>query len=315
MTVHALPEAQAVAATHRADAGRTPRLALLGGFQLLEGDEVLPVAGGSERLLAFVAMHGQTVGRLAVAGTLWPEAREDRAYAALRSALARLDGVSRAALQITASSLELAPGVQVDLHDARALAHRLLEPTPPAEADLGAAAIANLSLDLLPVWYDDWVLLEAEDWRQIRLHALEKLAGALTAVGRFGEATTAAGAAVRADPLRESARATLIRVHLAEGNQSEALRSFDRFSRLLRTDLGLAPTPQLHGLVADLLEVSRHRHDPGTSSNCVHRAHRLADHPSSPRGDLAPAGREGRVRRVGPGARPAKALARRRRVP
>lgn len=270
---------QAAPAEYRADAGFTTHVALLGGFRLLAGNDVLPVSGGAERLLAFVALHGQAVGRLLVAGTLWSEVSEDRAYATLRSALARLDPTSRTALRVTPLSLELAQGVGVDLRDARALAHRLLEPTPPAAADLSPAAIARLSLDLLPVWYDDWVLLEAEDWRQLRLHALDALVGGLTAARRFGDATTAAGAAVRADPLRESAQATLIRVHLAEGNQSEALRAFHRFSHLLHADLGLRPTPQLHALVADLLEVSRHRDGRASSSDYVHPAHRSPDHP------------------------------------
>ena len=77
------------------------------------------------------------------------------------------------------------------------------------EADLGGAAITALSGELLPDWYDDWVLLEAENWRQLRLHALEVLAGLLTAAGRYGDAAAAALAAVRADPLRESAHAAL----------------------------------------------------------------------------------------------------------
>ena len=265
---------------HRAGAGRV-RVALLGGFRLRAGDDVLPVPEGSERLLGFVALHPQAVRRRLVAGTLWSEVSEDRAYAALRSALARLDRASRQTLQVTASSLELTQGVAVDLRDARALAHRLLGPTPPAEADLSAAAIASLSLDLLPLWYDDWVLLEAEDWHQLRLHALEALAGGLTAARRFGDATTAAGAAIRADPLRESAQGALIRVHLAQGNQSEALRVFDRFSRLLQADLGLAPTPQLRELVADLLQASRHRAGPGISSEDAHPAHRSPDHPGA----------------------------------
>jgi SARP family transcriptional regulator, regulator of embCAB operon len=97
------------------------------------------------------------------------------------------------------------------------------------------------------------VLLEYEDWRQLRLHALEALAVRLTAGGRFGEAALAAGAAIRADPLRESARACLIRVHLGEGNQSEALREFERFSQVLKAELGLAPTPQLRRLVDTLV--------------------------------------------------------------
>jgi DNA-binding SARP family transcriptional activator len=279
MTTLTLPAAQAVPVAHRAGAGRTVRVALLGGFRLLAGNDILPVSGGSERLLAFVALHRQAVGRLRVAGTLWSEVSEGRAYATLRSALARLDRASRKTLQVTPLSLEVAQGVAVDLRDARALAHRLLRPTPPAEADLNTAAVASLSLDLLPLWYDDWVLLEAEDWRQLRLHALEALVGGLTAARRFGDATAAAGAAVRADPLRESAQAALIRVHLAEGNQSEALRAFDRFSRLLQADLGLVPTPQLRGLVADLLKVSRHRDGRGSSSDYVPPTHRPPDHP------------------------------------
>ena len=85
-----------------------------------------------------------------------------------------------------------------------------------------------------------------------RLHALEALADRLTATGRWGEAADAAGAAVRAEPLRERANAALIRVHLAEGNQSEAVRQFDRYRALLDAELGLQPTRRLRRLVQDL---------------------------------------------------------------
>ncbi|WP_433656822.1 AfsR/SARP family transcriptional regulator [Nocardia sp. CA-128927] len=250
-----IPTASTAQAGHLSGTGRAVRVALLGGFRLLAGNDVLVIPVGSERLLAFIALHHQAVGRLLVAGTLWSEVSECRAYAALRSALARMDRACRGALQVTPLSLELANGVAVDLRDARALAHRILGGTPSAEADLSLAAITSLSLDLLPLWYEDWVLDEAENWRQLRLHALETLSGNLTAAGRFGDATAAAAAAVRADPLRESAQAALIRVHLAEGNRSEALRTFDTFSRVLLSDLGLAPTLRLYELVADLLEL------------------------------------------------------------
>jgi hypothetical protein len=73
------------------------------------------------------------------------------------------------------------------------------------------------------ITYEDWALVEAENWRQLRPHALEAVAGVLADAGRFGEAVGAAQAAVDADPLRESPHAALIAVHLREGNQSEAL--------------------------------------------------------------------------------------------
>ncbi|HEX6342967.1 AfsR/SARP family transcriptional regulator [Umezawaea sp.] len=225
------------------------RVTLLDGFQLTGSTGAVPVSGGAERLLAFTALHHRAVGRLLVAGSLWTNSSEGHAYAALRSTLIRMNDAGRRTLLITPSSLELAPGVTVDLHDARALAHRLLDAGPHAAADLGVEAVATLSSELLPLWYDEWVLVEAEDWRQLRLHALEAVVDGLVEARRFGDATAAAGAVVRADPLRESAHAALIRVHLAEGNQSEAVHAFTRFSRLLRANLGLAPTPGLRSLV------------------------------------------------------------------
>jgi DNA-binding SARP family transcriptional activator len=146
----------------------------------------------------------------------------------------------------------LGDGVSVDMHASQALAHRLLDRAAAKDAaDLSAAAVSALSVDLLPDWYDDWVVIEAEHWHQLRLHALEALTELLLAQRRFGDATSAALAAVRADPLRESSHAALIRVHLAEGNQSEALSEFRRYQALLRAELGLEPTLGLRNLIED----------------------------------------------------------------
>ncbi|MGH7910471.1 MAG: AfsR/SARP family transcriptional regulator, partial [Candidatus Dormibacteraceae bacterium] len=151
----------------------------------------------------------------------------------------------------------LAINFRVDLHESRALAHRLLDGAQPTRlADTAAAVVDALSEELLPGWYDDWVLFESEDWRQLRLHALEALADRLIAARRYGEAAVAAVAATRVDPLRESARAALIRVHLAEHNQSEVLREFERYRQLLRAELDIDPTPQLRALLQEVRPVT-----------------------------------------------------------
>jgi DNA-binding SARP family transcriptional activator len=169
---------------------------LLGEFGLFWGNVLLRVPRASQRLVAFLALHGGRVRRAAVAGSLWPDASESHACANLRQALARLQRTARKALAASKLELGLAEGVTVDIRHARALARRLLDPAvTPEQSELGSAAVGVLSAELLPDWYDDWVLLEAEDWRQLRLHALEALAGRLTAAGRCGEA---AGAARRA---------------------------------------------------------------------------------------------------------------------
>jgi len=226
---------------------------VLGEFRLLRGASVLSVPRASQRLLAFLALHGGVIKRAAVAGTLWPNASENHAYSNLRAALSRLKSTARHALAASKLELGLAEDVTVDIRHAQALARRLLDPAvTPDPSELDMAAVAAMSVDLLPGWYDNWVLIEAEDWRQLRLHALEALTGRLTAAGRWGEAAGAARAAVRAEPLRESGHAALIQVHLAEGNQSEAVREFAGYRALLQAELGLEPTPRLRQLVQDL---------------------------------------------------------------
>jgi SARP family transcriptional regulator, regulator of embCAB operon len=227
---------------------------LLGGFALFWGNAAISVPRASQRVLAFLALHGRVVRRTAIAGTLWPDASESHAYSNLRSALARLERTARKAVVASKLELGLAESVTVDFPHAQALAHRLLDPrgTREQQGEPGTASVAVLSADLLPDWSDDWVLLEAEAWRQLRLHALEALASRFISDGRWGEAIDAADAAVRAEPLRESGHAALIQVHLAEGNQSEALRQFARYRALLHAELGLEPTPRLRQLVQGL---------------------------------------------------------------
>jgi SARP family transcriptional regulator, regulator of embCAB operon len=153
----------------------------------------------------------------------------------------------------TAGDLGLSAGLVVDVHHARTLARRLIDrDAAEADIDIGSLAVSALSDDLLPGWYDDWAVIAAEDWRQLRLHALEAIARRLTVAGRLAEASSAALAAVRAEPLRETSRAAVISVHMAAGNQSNALGEFERYRVLLHAELGIEPTEQLRHLLGDL---------------------------------------------------------------
>jgi DNA-binding SARP family transcriptional activator len=228
-------------------------VSVLGGFDFSVGGEPRrDLPPGSQRLLAFLALSDRSVARVAVAGTLWPEASEEHAYASLRSALSRLSEIDRTVVRVTSQELALADGVFVDIRDARLLAHRLLNPGLEHAGDLSDRAISTLSVDLLPDWYDDWAVAEAEEWRQLRLHALDALSDRLTVSGHYADATSAALAAVKAEPLRETAHAALIRVYLAEGNRAEALAAYENYRVLLRSELGLEPTVLLQALIADL---------------------------------------------------------------
>lgn len=230
------------------------RVALLDGFTLrlaggcpAGGTDDLP--HGVQRLVAYLSLCRRPA-RTAIAGHLWPEVPEDNAHRSLRSALWRLQKVAPGLVQVSGGSLALAPTVQVDVRELGQWAQRMLDPR--SDADAGALPDVGLRGELLPGWYDDWVLLERERLRQLRMHALEALAEKLATAGRYGEAVQAAYAAVAAEPLRESAHRAVVRVHLVEGNLAEAVRAYDAFRVLLAEELGVAPSSQMDRLIGDL---------------------------------------------------------------
>ena len=233
------------------DAAEAPRVALLGGFALevrrtgsVTALDDLP--RGAQRLIAHLGLCGRP-GRSAIAGHLWPEVPEAHAQGSLRSAVWRVQKVVPGLVEVSGGALGLAPGVRVDVREFTGWARQVMDPL--GGVDPGPTPDVALRGELLPGWYDDWVLLERERLRQLRMHALEALADKLVAAGRCGEALQAAYAAVRTEPLRESAHRAVVRVHLAEGNTAEAVRAYSAFRDLLAAELGVEPTPLMTQLI------------------------------------------------------------------
>ena len=227
------------------------RLSLLGGFELRCAGQDVAVSRSGQRLLALLALQGRPLERLWVAGTLWLDATEERAGASLRSALWRLPQPGgTAVVEASTTHLRLARDLAVDTLELLALAEHLESPAGCGGHQPEPSALAR---DLLPDWYEDWVVLERERFRQLRLHALEALCARLTEAGRFGAAVQAGLVAVSGEPLRESAHRTLIGAHLAEGNQGEAVRQYHLYRRLLADELAIEPSAAIRGLVEPLL--------------------------------------------------------------
>ncbi len=226
------------------------RLTLIGGFALNCGGSSVRLPMGSQRVIAYLALHDLPLLRLHVAGALWTDAAEGRSYANLRGALWRIRGPAKGVVEATTSHIGLSREVRIDVREMVAAAQRLMQ--PPGGEQRAPVELAQLSDDLLPDWYDDWVLLRRERLRQLRLHALEELADRWTCEGRFGHAIDTALAAVAADPLRESAHRVLIRAYRAEGNVGAAIRQYREYCRRAADELGLEPSPKLRALVGDL---------------------------------------------------------------
>jgi DNA-binding SARP family transcriptional activator len=229
------------------------RLRLLGEFELQSGTGTISVARAQQRVLAYLAVIRRPVSRALLSQQLSEEPDEGRGPSALRSSLWRLPRPAGLSLvHSQGSDVRLAPEVSVDLWDSERSAQHLHRPSTLADADTPTDP-ADWSHDLLPEWSDEWLVMERESYRQLRLHALERLSETLREMGQHASALMAALSAVRADPLRESAHRQVIAVHLAEGNAAEALRQYHVYRRMLALELGLPPSPSIRSLVGPLL--------------------------------------------------------------
>src|SRR3712207_6377464 len=216
----------------------------LAGGPVRCGDTRLVVPPGSRRLLAHLALHPAGVDRRCAAGLLWPAVGDGRAAGNLRSALWRLQQVGCPLVEAEQSGLRLREDVEVDLHPLESWASRGLA-GPPEPADLAVDRGHIAPLELLPGWYDDWLLAARERLQLRLLHALEALSRLLRQAGRPAAAVEAVHVAVLAEPLRESGQRALIEAHQAAGDWVAARRQYDAFRGMLRREVGVEPSAEI----------------------------------------------------------------------
>jgi DNA-binding SARP family transcriptional activator len=220
------------------------RLCLLDGFELMSNGDRPEVPLGVQRLVVFVALHERPLLRGYVAGSLWLDSTEERAAANLRSTLWRIHRIEPRLIDASGRTLRLGAEVSVDMRRTEAMAHALLRGDPDVTLD-----VASLGRDLLPDWYEDWVLFERERFRSLRLRALEAWCERLTGEGRLDEALEVGLLSVAGEPLRESAHRAVMRVYLADGNPSEAIRQYRLCEHILGEQLGIRPSAQMDELL------------------------------------------------------------------
>lgn len=236
----------------------TPRyVELLGHFSVRIGGEHQDVPRQAQRVLTLLAMETGRWSRTRIAARLWTDKSASRALAALRNAVWRLRNIDNRLLEGDRHWLGLGATVQVDVRVARSHAAAVLR----GEADAADpdGLISLFERDLLPTWDEIWLTAEQERHRQMRIHALEALSAALERAGRTPEAISAALAAIHAEPLRESAHRVLIRAHISERNVSEAVRQLHHYGRMLREELGMAPSRDLEAMVWRAVDESSRR--------------------------------------------------------
>jgi DNA-binding SARP family transcriptional activator len=231
------------------------RLELNGGFCLRIDQASVTVSESSQRLLVYLALAGPNERRV-IASDLWPDKGEDRAGANLRTALWRLttlDGGARTIELVRGdhSRLTLADCVVVDAHATEQLGWSLRRGVRIDDRQVGDFFALG---ELLPGWYEDWVLLERERLGQLQLHFLETIAYQFLAAGSITAALDTALRLVALDPLREGSQRVLLTIYCSEGSLGQAQRQLDRYRSLLSEAFGCEPKLSLGRVLRDIAE-------------------------------------------------------------
>jgi DNA-binding SARP family transcriptional activator len=226
-------------------------LSLLPTFELTLSGASVALPSRAQRLVALLAVDDRPLCRTVVAARLWPDVVNARANASLRATLWSLPRNLPPVVQVDGNSLLLDPAIQLDLAGGRSLANAIVDGSYVHQPQCGETI---LHADLLPAWEDEWLMIEREGFRQLRLHALDELCVLHARAGRFARAVAAGLASVCSDPTRESAHRALITAHLLEGNRMEAIRQYHAYLAMAKAEMGIGPSDHLRRLFLSALQ-------------------------------------------------------------
>jgi DNA-binding SARP family transcriptional activator len=220
-------------------------LDLLRSWRLRRDAADIYVANRQQRLIAALAVRGPAI-RSCLAGLLWPGNPESRALESLRVSVHLISRQAPGLIVSEGASLSLTGRIDVDLHRVKARTRMLNEDC----SNVTASIFAELrDAELLPGWYEDWVLFEQDRLRQDRLRAFTAMSKQLLEQGEFEVAGAAAEAALEIEPLYETAVRFLFTAELQRGNPAAAVRCYERYRMRLEKNMGLQPSESFKGLI------------------------------------------------------------------
>ena len=243
-------------------------LSLFGSFQAtLDDTPLLDFESNKVRaLLAFLVTEGtRPHHRIEVATLLWPQMDDAGSLRNLRHAIANLRrclGDTRARvpfLLVDRYTLQVNPdaNLTVDVLQFRCLLARAQLATSEQEAlCLWRDALALYRGEYLQgfrvrgsVPWEEWLLLRRKEFEHSMVQILDNLARAYERRGEYRRASEYVQQWIRHAPWNEEAHHQLIRLLALDGQRSAALAQFETCRALLRSELGVDPTPETVALV------------------------------------------------------------------
>lgn len=224
---------------------------LLGQFQIqINGEKVDITSRAEQSLLAYLIMNtGTDFRREHLAGLFWPDSEESKAKGYLRLALWRL---RKAIHEVSPSAPDYFQANKISIAFDPAQAHHL---DCAVLEDESATSLEELLIttqvytgELLPGFYDEWVLLERERLRAVFNRKMQRLLEQLQSTGRWSDLIRQAERWISMGDHPEPAYRGLILGHAELGNLSGAQSAYERCVLALQRDLGLEPSAETRTL-------------------------------------------------------------------
>lgn len=211
-------------------------------------------AGKDQELLSYLLIHRERPhSREALATLLWGNTSTEKSKKYLRQALWHLHTALNTqngngeVLIVDHDWLSLNPGSDLwtDVADFER-AYASAEGVPGKHLDSQQAqslkdAVALYHDDLLPGWYQDWILFERERLQNMYLMILDKLIGYLQYHQQYEVAQGYGATILKYDPARERTHRQLMHLYYLGGDRTAALRQFERCVAALKQELGVKP--------------------------------------------------------------------------
>ena len=237
---------------------------LLGQFDVRrEGASIAVPSRPAQSLLAYLILNaGTAYRREKLAGLLWPDSTEENARSYLRHELWRL----RKVIEPTAPR-KRAPkyllideiSIEFDAHSDYWLDASVLKNVngQPASADDLMGALAVYSGELLPGFYDDWVVLERERLQATFEQKMARLLDALLEERRWADVLEWGERWISLGQTPEPAYRALMIAHNALGDLSKVAAVWQRCAESMRAQLGVEPSEQTRALFEQLRQGTR----------------------------------------------------------
>jgi DNA-binding SARP family transcriptional activator len=216
---------------------------VLGKFEVqLDGQPVALPLRSAQSLLAYLMLTAGTPHRREqLAGLFWPDMTDTKARHNLRQDLSRLRRVI-GEKHFAADDLTIAFEAASDYWlDAQLLTRKIEAKTATAEL---IAAVEVYGGELLPGFYDEWVMLERERLQAAFESKMNLLLDQLIEAQRWNEVLEWGEGWIALGYSPEVAYRALISAHGARGDASQAVAMYQHCEEALRRDLGVEPSPQ-----------------------------------------------------------------------